>query len=139
MAGTATGRFTSSAPAFHNFSNRTLDPSTFTLEEEKGLSEEQIADRYNLRKLLLKEPGVFSLDFKAQENRMVAYLTDNPRDAQIFIEGRNIHEEGATRLNTSYNIAKGVNHGITYGMGKILLASHIKVSLEEADALVTEF
>jgi len=63
LAGTSTGRFTASAPPFHNFSNRKIDPSTFIFDEEKSLTSQQIENRYNLRNLLLKAEGTFSLDF----------------------------------------------------------------------------
>jgi len=61
MAGTATGRFTLSRPAIHNFSAKGIDTSTFVLPEEQQLSE--VNARYDLRSLLIQGEGVYKLDF----------------------------------------------------------------------------
>lgn len=95
MAGTVTGRFTTASPAFHNFAKREPKAESFCLAEEQDLALELISKRYCLRNLLIQHEGVFSLDFQAQEDRMSTYLVENPRDAEVFIANRDIHDEKA--------------------------------------------
>lgn len=139
MAATATGRFTTSAPAFHNFAKRESKLDTFCLLEEQNLAPELITKRYCLRHSLLQEPGVFSLDCQAQEDRMSTYLVEIPRDAEVFINNRDIHGEKAKELNVYRDIGKMINHGLRYGMGIVLLAARLKVSVGKAQELIEEF
>ena len=132
MAGTATGRFTSSKPAIHNFSAKSLDPAIFTLTEEQSLTKEEIEQRYDIRTLLLKGEGVYRLDFATQENRMVAYLTENSKVASIFIQDKDFHSLTASELGIDRKIAKVINLAPIYGMGTLALATKLKVSEEQA-------
>jgi len=70
---------------------------------------------------------------------MAAYLVENVRDAQVFIDDKDIHEEKGKELNISRDKGKTINHGLTYGMGKLLLASSLKVDIYEASNLINAF
>jgi len=70
---------------------------------------------------------------------MGAYLTENPRDAQIFIQGKDIHQEKANELRITRNQSKTINLGLQYSMGKLLLASQLKLPIDKASDLVAEF
>ena len=87
MLGTATGRFTAASPAFHNFAKRPPGRGILSLPEEQEASDNTLMKRYNMRALLLNQPEVFSLDFKNQENRMTAYLTNDQNAAALFMRG----------------------------------------------------
>jgi len=139
MAGAATGRFTSSKPAIHNFSAKNVDRNTFYLETEKRLTDKEIENRYDLRSLLVKENGVFRLDFASQENRTAVLLSNSSKDAKIFIENKDIHKVRADELGTTREIAKAINLGLNYGMGKYLLATKLGLSVEESEKLKEEF
>ena len=92
----------------------------------------------------MKEEGVYHLDFDSQENRFLAHIIGSDKDARIFIEGKNIHDERAIELFNSKEgkyraMAKTINHGLNYDMGKLLLAHQLGVSLNESNQLVHEF
>ena len=63
MLGTATGRFQAREPELHNL-----------------LAKEP----YNIRDLLLGGEGIFTIDFKSQEDRMAAYLSRDPTDMRTL-------------------------------------------------------
>lgn len=104
---TATGRFTSSKPAIHNFSAKEIDTSTFILLEEQQLSETEVNIRYDLRSLLIQGDGVYKLDFATQENRMVASIM-KPfiKTYKGFVKVRNLMEQRLVRLKTIMNYVK---------------------------------
>ena len=48
-----------------------------------------------------------------QENRMTAYLVNDIKAQQLFIEGKDQHQEEADKLRISRDMAKIVVHGLT--------------------------
>jgi hypothetical protein len=67
-----------------------------------------------MRGLLLNKPGVFSLDLKNQENRMTAYIIEDVKAAELFIQGRDQHQEEADRLGVTRDVGKTTVHALTY-------------------------
>ena len=144
MLGTATGRFTAASPAFHNFAKRPPGRGILSLSEEQEASEELLTKRYNMRGLLLNQSGVFSLDFKNQENRMSAYLTNDQNAANLFIRGGDQHSEEANKLGVSRGMAKIVVHGLSYdmqgkGLARRLTNEGFPTTPEEGYRLQQEF
>jgi len=84
-----------------------------------------LEDRYSMRKLLLNKPGVFSLDFKNQENRFTAYLVNDTKAQKLFIDGKDQHTVEAEKLNIDRDSAKIAVHGLTYDMGGKGLAKRL--------------
>nr|AHM25010.1 truncated DNA polymerase [Rhizophagus sp. DAOM 213198] len=70
---------------------------------------------------------------------MSTYIVENPRDAEIFIKGKDIHKVKADELKVDRPTGKTINHGLRYSMGKLLLASRLKLPVIESDRLVKEY
>lgn len=100
--------------------------------------------RYSIRRLLLDKEGVFSFDFKNQENRMTAFLCNDTKAQELFCRGGDQHQEEADRLGIRRDMAKIVVHGLTYDMSGKGLATRLTnegfpTSIEEGERIKREF
>ena len=139
MAGTSTGRFTSSKPAIHNLSSKSIDPSILPCPRNRTYLRKKIEARYDIRTLLLKGKGVVRLDFATQENRVFAYLTENSAAAKDYIRNEDFHQLTAKQLGVDRPTAKVVNLAPIYGMGSSALGVRLKLPQNKADNLMNEF
>lgn len=89
-------------------------------------------ENYNLRKLVLEEDRVFMIDFASQEPRMSALQAQEKKLIEVFLAGKNQHEEVAKGVGIEKKQAKRIGLGLFYGMGHELLADTLHVSTGEA-------
>jgi len=141
MFGAATGRFSSSKPAIHNFAKRAPREEILIFKSER---DEDFSQRYQLRRFLIKREGVFFLDFKNQEDRMTAYLVGNNKEADLFIKGEDFHSHLASRLGCNRDVSKSIRHGTRYTRGAKSIAQELsfeglKVSEEEMKEFIPNF
>lgn len=96
------------------------------LSDEIALSDEELRKRYCLRDLILKGEGITRMDFETQENRAAAYACGDTREAELFIQGVDVHEASGKEIGVDRDTAKSVGHGVRYSEGVELLARSIK-------------
>jgi len=118
MLGTATGRFQAREPELHNL-----------------LAKEP----YNIRDLLLGGEGVFTIDFKSQEDRMAAYLSRDPTDMEDFKRGLDVHQELADRLGIEREQGKRVRHSVRYGAGVHFLREQLNIPYQQAEDILENY
>lgn len=130
---TATGRLSSSNPNLQNISTRD--------EESK-----------EIRKAFHYPDGQFeilSLDYAQIELRLLAHLSSCPSYRDIFLSGRDLHEETARKI---FNLspeeavpgelrrkAKAINFAIVYGTTPFGLSEQIGCSPAEASRIIASF
>jgi DNA polymerase I-like protein with 3'-5' exonuclease and polymerase domains len=147
QASTDTGRLSSSSPNLQNQPSRGDEGAV-------------------IRNLFVARPGfnLFVADYSMMELRMAANFSKDPVMCIAFREGRDLHSlTCAGQQNTTYDdvvariaagdhamvtarkIAKNSNFGLLYGMGGrkfqrfLLVETGVKVSLDEAYALIDDF
>ena len=94
------------------------------------------------RSIFIANPGekFFSLDFSNQEGRLQVHYASKlnckgaPEIVHKFMENPmyDIHQEVADAIQITRKQAKGINLGLSYGMGITKLASQLGVSVEAA-------
>jgi len=131
IAGTVTGRLSSSSPNLQNVPSR--DP-----ERKKDIRDAFVAD-----------PGKVwvDTDFSQIEMRCIAVLSGDPWLIQCYRDGRDMHGEMAemafgpnwTKLHRS--LAKGLNFGLAYGrtVAGILGDGTLDLTREEAENIARTF
>lgn len=150
LFGAATGRFTASKPAIHNFAKRAPRKEILILKEEKALSDKEFSKRYQLRRFLIKKRGVFFFDFKNQEDRYTAHIVQNKREAELFIKGEDFHGHLAKALKipnpttSGRDISKSIRHGTRYTRGAKSLAQEfnyegLKVTEQDMKTFIRNF
>lgn len=129
--GTVTGRMSS-----NNFNIQTIPKS------EK--------DIFNIRQMFLPRYSEFirqgytgkvkfiSLDWKAQENRILNIMSESKVGLTMYKENQDAspHDITATKLNISRTKAKAVNFGIPYHQGFYDLATNLNINIDEAENLI---
>ena len=92
--------------------------------------------------------SILAADYSQVELRLLASLSGEEKMIEAFKEGIDIHERTASLINkvplnkvTSIQRkqAKGINFGISYGMGAVTLADRISVRVEEAQEMIDTF
>lgn len=68
-----------------------------------------------------------SLDYSQFELRIIAHLADDPQLKQVFLDGRDIHDEVAKTLGIDRRAAKAINFGIIYGLSAFGLSQALKI------------
>lgn len=124
---TATGRLSSKEPNVQNI------PSYF------GVG--------NVRRAFIPDDGkiLMEVDYSGAELRWLACLSNDKVLKDIFIEGRNLHDETATALfgpnftKQDRMRAKAVNFGIPYGREAQSLAEEFNISIEEAQEMINNW
>lgn len=110
IAGTETGRLSSSATAFGTGTNLQNFPDG------------------NIRSLLIPDDGYIFInaDLSQAEARVVAHISEDQRLLQVFEEGGDIHKKNASKMfnkpesavtKDERYLAKRAVHGLNYGMG----------------------
>ncbi|MEO0082904.1 MAG: DNA polymerase I [candidate division WOR-3 bacterium] len=131
QTGTATGRLSSSNPNLQNIPIKG--------ELGKKIREGFIAEPENL---------LISADYSQIELRILAYISNDEKLKEAFINNEDIHLQTATMVfnkpkdkvtNDERQIAKMVNYGLIYGLSDYGLASSLGISNEEARNIIDEF
>jgi len=129
QGGTVTGRFSMSNPNLQQIPSRGIIGK-------------------KMRELFLPEDGCVwgSFDYSQQEPRIVVHYalklglpgTDTLKD-EFNKEDADFHQIVADMAQISRTMAKTINLGLFYGMGKIKLASELNLTRPKANALFAEY
>ena len=128
---TATGRLSSSEPNLQNIPVRT----------ELGKK---------IRQAFIAENGysLISADYSQIELRIIASLSQDKKMIDFFQEGKDIHQMTAAEIKglppekvtpEMRRLAKTVNFGIIYGLGRTGLAESAGISKEEAEKFIEKY
>jgi DNA polymerase-1 len=131
LAGTSTGRLSSSDPNLQNIPIRT----------ENGRK---------IRQAFITDPGfqLVSLDYSQIELRLLAHMADVPALAEAFRKGMDIHTSTASTMfgippdqidGTLRRKAKAINFGIIYGISAFGLANQLGIAQGEAAAYIKKY
>ncbi|MGH2569509.1 MAG: DNA polymerase, partial [Bacteroidota bacterium] len=82
-----------------------------------------------IRTAFIAPPGsnLLSLDYSQIELRIIAHVSGDTGLQQAFLDGRDIHDEVATRLKIDRRTAKAINFGIIYGLSAYGLSQGLKI------------
>lgn len=127
QSGTITGRFSVTEPALQTLKKDDSDPDDELDQETKS----------QVRRCFIARPGfkLFSIDFKAQEYRVMLDYSEQMDLIKQVIDGMDVHQATANMINQSRKKAKSINFGLLYGQGKETLAQSLNMSVEEATEL----
>ncbi|MDF3033684.1 MAG: polymerase [Alphaproteobacteria bacterium] len=131
LAGTSTGRLSSSDPNLQNIPIRT----------ENGRK---------IRQAFVTEPGyrLVSLDYSQIELRLLAHMADVPALVEAFRKGIDIHTATASTMfgvspdqidGPLRRQAKAINFGIIYGISAFGLSQQLSISQGEAAAYIKAY
>lgn len=98
----------------------------------------------NIRKAFLASPGTVlaEIDYSGAELRWLAFLSKCPVLSDVFIQGRNLHNETATALfgphfsKKQKMRAKAINFGIPYGITAPTIAEEHNITVDEAQGMI---
>lgn len=132
IAGTETGRLSSSSTAFGT-----------------GTNLQNVPDGV-IRSLFVADDGFrfINADLSQAEARIVAYLSGDQRFIQVFEQGGDIHRKNASNIfqvkesEVTYEqrqLAKRVVHASNYGMGPRTFARTAKITEKEATRLLNQY
>ncbi len=131
LAGTSTGRLSSSDPNLQNIPIRT----------ENGRK---------IRQAFVTDPGfrLVSLDYSQIELRLLAHMADVPALVEAFRKGMDIHTSTASTMfgippdqidGTLRRKAKAINFGIIYGISAFGLANQLGIAQGEAATYIKKY
>jgi DNA polymerase-1 len=125
QAGTVTGRFSYSDPNLQNVPKEKIE---FYSEAAYKLD-------HCVRRLFVPRTGMsfVMMDYDQQEFRMLLdYAGDFELIGQVVNDGVDVHQVTADMLGVPRKLAKTLNFGLLYGMGKDKLAAQLKCTPAEA-------
>ncbi len=130
QTGTATGRLACQDPNLQNIPNGKIFAS-------------------ELRRGFVSKKGFYfvSFDYSQIELRIAAFLCNDKNLKEAFLQGKDIHQETARIIFNlkkqaqpwQRRIAKVLNFGLLYGMGKKTLAQTAGISLKEASEFIERY
>lgn len=80
-----------------------------------------------------------SLDYSQFELRIIAHLSGDRKLQQVFLDGRDIHDEVSKSLGIDRRGAKAINFGIVYGLSAFGLAQAIKIDPKTAKSYIDAY
>lgn len=131
MAGTSTGRLSSTEPNLQNI----------PIRSEEGM---------RIRRAFVAEPGhvLLAADYSQIELRLLAHLADVPTLRAAFEQGEDIHSRTAAEIfhlapgsvdKEARRRAKMINFGIIYGMSAFGLASRLGIPPAEGRSIIDAY
>ncbi len=102
---------------------------------------QNIKDNPDVKTMFGAPPGriLIEADYKGAELRVMAYLSGDRNLREIFLTGKDLHDEVVQMLNTSRIRAKAVNFGIAFGRSAYSLAEEYGMSEREAQWMIDEW
>lgn len=99
------------------------------------------ANDWIVRRCFLADPGqtVVSVDYKAQELRVLAALSGDPTMRRAFAEGADLHQLTADAAGVPRPVGKMANFLQVYGGGPATLATKAGITLPDAKRVITQF
>lgn len=96
---------------------------------------------WQMRSLLVADPGevLVAADYNQMELRTACALSQEPEWLTAFSAGEDVHQAVADRLGISRPVAKQLNFGAIYGIGKEAFAKNSGIDTVESGALLTAF
>lgn len=124
LYGTETGRLSSSEPNMQNIPRNKL-----------------------IKNLLMARPGykLVQLDYSQAELRVLTFLSDDPTLKNVYLEGRDLHDEMALKVHgpgftkEQRVIIKSLNFGIAYGRGPGSISQMFKMSMDDARKVIRDW
>lgn len=126
QSGTSSGRFSSSNPNLQNLSS----------DEDAG------EETFPVRRAFIpnsKDHSLVSIDFQAQEYRVMISYAKETVWAEYIKTGGDVHEYSAKLMGVKRKSAKICNFGLLYGCGGAKLAAMLGISVEEGNALKDKY
>jgi DNA polymerase-1 len=131
QTGTATGRISSQNPNLQNI----------PIKGEEGLE---------IRRVFIAEEGwwLCSLDYSQIELRILAHFSEDENLIKAFNEGQDIHTFTACEVfgvtpdkvtPEMRRVSKAINFGIAYGMSPYGLSKELRISVKEAEEIITRY
>jgi len=116
----------------------------------QNIPREDTAGDFSIRKGFITDPDykIVAIDYNQMELRILAFYSEDPVLIESFKNGADIHmTTGSLIFEKEFNdvtgpersIAKTINFGIIYGMGKNLLSFKIKVPVHKAGEFIQKF
>ncbi len=94
-----------------------------------------------IRKAFVPPKGyqLVSFDYSQFELRLIAHLANDPELKQVFLDGRDIHNEVSKRLDIDRRAAKAINFGIIYGLSAYGLSQALKIDPKVAKQYIDAY
>ncbi len=95
----------------------------------------------NVRDCFITSPGykIFTADFKAQEYRVLAHISNDKNMIDAFLSGKDFHQETADKFGVDRTRAKAINFGIAYRKGAYGFSKDWGVSEGEAQKYLDKY
>lgn len=133
IAGTETGRFSSSENAFGRGTNLENIPRPAGKHEAESTP---IVRLPNIRSLFRPDPGhvIADFDLDRADAHIVAWEAGDAKLKELFRRGEDIHAANARVIGSTRQLAKGFVHGTNYGGGPRVIARACGISVTAAEA-----
>lgn len=120
----------------------------FSLVEESDTLAEALDPHHNIRDAFMPDDGHYwvSIDYSTQELKAIANYSKTKVWVDTFVHGGDLHKNMAIAIWGEENYtsdlrkkAKGANFGFVYGMSKYTCSENFKISLDEAEELISKW